>query len=130
MGQVVVAEGAAAASAAAAEAVVVGGTADHADAAAEAAADVAADVAAAASGVSLADGGTVLADDAPAVPGETGLDIVAGAPVAGIVAVSVLPAQAAAALVVDVDAGEGFGRFGCAPPPGHPPLSSFQASPC
>ena len=35
MGQVVVAEGAAAASAAAAEAVVVGGTADHADAAAE-----------------------------------------------------------------------------------------------
>ena len=126
MGQVVVAEGAAAASAAAAEAVVVGGTADHADAAAAAAADVAA----AASGVSLADGGTVLADDAPAVPGETGLDIVAGAPVAGIVAVSVLPAQAAAALVVDVDAGEGFGRFGCAPPPGHPPLLSFQASPC
>ena len=123
MGQVVVAEGAAAASAAAAEAVVVGGTADHADAAAAAAADVAA----AASGVSLADGGTVLADDAPAVPGETGLDIVAGAPVAGIVAVSVLPAQAAAALV---DAGEGFGRFGCAPPPGHPPLLSFQASPC
>ena len=125
MGQVVVAEGAAAASAAAAEAVVVGGTADHADAAA-----AAADVAAAASGVYLADGGTVLADDAPAVPGETGLDIVAGAPVAGIVAVSVLPAQAAAALVVDVDAGEGFGRFGCAPPPGHPPLPSFQASPC
>ena len=126
MGQVVVAEGAAAASAAAAEAVVVGGTADHADAAAEAAADVAA----AASGVSLADGGTVLADDAPAVPGETGLDIVAGALLAGIVAVSVLPAQAAAALVVDVDAGEGFGRFGCAPPPGHPPPPSFQASPC
>ena len=123
MGQVVVAEGAAAASAAAAaEAVVVGGTADHADAAA--------DVAAAASGVYLADGGTVLADDAPAVPGETGLDIVAGAPLAGIVAVSVLPAQAAAALVVDVDAGEGFGRFGCAPPPGHPPPPSFQASPC
>ena len=115
MGQVVVAEGAAAASAAAAEAVVVGGTADHADAA---------------SGVSLADGGTVLADDAPAVPGETGLDIVAGAPVAGIVAVSVLPAQAAAALVVDADAGRGFGRFGCAPPPGHPPPPSFQASPC
>ena len=125
MGQVVVAEGAAAVSAAAAEAVVVGGTADHAEAA-----DVAADVAAAASGVSLADGGTVLADDAPAVPGETGLDIVAGALLAGIVAVSVLPAQAAAALVVDVDAGEGFGRFGCAPPPGHPPPTSFQASPC
>ena len=126
MGQVVVAEGAAAASAAAAEAVVVGGTADHA----AAAVDVAADVAAAAFGVTLADGGTVLADDAPAVPGETGLDIVAGAPVAGIVAVSVLPAQAAAALVVDVDAGGGFGRFGCAPPPGHPPPPSFQASPC
>ena len=126
MGQVVVAEGAAAASAAAAaEAVVVGGTADHADAAAEVAV-----VAAAASGVSLADGGTVLADDAPAVPGETGLDIVAGAPLAGIVAVPVLPAQAAAALVVDDDAGEGFGRFGCAPPPGHPPPPSFQASPC
>ena len=126
MGQVVVAEGAAAASAAAAaEAVVVGGTADHADAAAAAAVDVAA----AASGVSLADGGTVLADDAPAVPGETGLDIVAGAPVAGIVAVSVLPGQAAAALVVDADAGEGSGRFGCAPPPVHP-LLSFQASPC
>ena len=124
MGQVVVAEGAAAASAAAAEAVVVGGTADHADAAAEVAV-----VAAAASGVSLADGGTVLADDAPAVPGETGLDIVAGAPVAGIVAVSVLPGQAAAALVVDADAGEGSGRFGCAPPPVHP-LLSFQASPC
>ena len=125
MGQVVVAEGAAATSAAAAEAVVVGGTADHADVAAAAAVDVAA-----ASGVSLADGGTVLADDAPAVPGETGLDIVAGALLAGIVAVSVLPAQAAAALVVDVDAGEGFGRFGCAPPPGHPPPPSFQASPC
>ena len=125
MGQVVVAEGAAASSAAA-EAVVVGGTADHADAAAEAAAGVAA----AASGVYLADGGTVLADDAPAVPGETGLDIVAGAPLAGIVAVPVLPAQAAAALVVDADAGEGCGRFGCAPPPGPPLPPSFQASPC